>query len=345
MDIQHTVNATAVITLGKDMTFRDFAQGAFRMRGIGKGQKLDVFVVPEIRKLVCTQLKAAKMKEPSTILKQLMPDGSVAVMPLTINLNVGATTTSTPASSPTAAAGASTITTTITTTIAAAPSPSSPSTTTTSSTTGEASTDSTAASAPLDPLLVSSVPLPSDLTQVLRDISSWLLIQTCLAESVQFNMLTEQNLANVARKVCFKTLLESYTDIGTSRSSEALHGALEVFRERMDYQVEDKIPVNVAFISKLRMMVKRNHSYLLHASDQSIIKHVLNLLTQSQVKLGLDEATSLLNDASSKSLTDASMKDPSLALQDVTEVDPQKTNMLGAEQQQEQEQEQGQLTT
>ncbi len=38
MDIQHNVNALAALTLGKDMTFRDYAQGAYRMRGIAKGQ-------------------------------------------------------------------------------------------------------------------------------------------------------------------------------------------------------------------------------------------------------------------------------------------------------------------
>lgn len=38
MDIKQAPNAVAVLTLGKDMTFRDYAQGAFRMRGIGNGQ-------------------------------------------------------------------------------------------------------------------------------------------------------------------------------------------------------------------------------------------------------------------------------------------------------------------
>lgn len=32
--------AAAVVTIGKDMTFRDYAQGAFRMRGIGVGQRI-----------------------------------------------------------------------------------------------------------------------------------------------------------------------------------------------------------------------------------------------------------------------------------------------------------------
>ena len=41
MDIKHVVNATAVITLGKDMIFRDYVQGAYRMRGIGESSRPD----------------------------------------------------------------------------------------------------------------------------------------------------------------------------------------------------------------------------------------------------------------------------------------------------------------
>ncbi len=40
IDIKHAPNACAVLTLGKDMTFRDYAQGAYRMRGIGVGQTI-----------------------------------------------------------------------------------------------------------------------------------------------------------------------------------------------------------------------------------------------------------------------------------------------------------------
>ena len=48
MDIHQCIDARAVITLGKDMTFRDYAQGAFRMRGIGQGQTLEIFIIPEV---------------------------------------------------------------------------------------------------------------------------------------------------------------------------------------------------------------------------------------------------------------------------------------------------------
>ena len=59
MDIKHTLNARAACTLGKDMVFRDLAQGAFRMRGIGAGQRLTIVVIPEVAQLIARQLEAA----------------------------------------------------------------------------------------------------------------------------------------------------------------------------------------------------------------------------------------------------------------------------------------------
>ena len=59
MDIKHVVNATAVITLGKDMVFRDYVQGAYRMRGIGAGQKIHVCIIPEVAELMKRELKDA----------------------------------------------------------------------------------------------------------------------------------------------------------------------------------------------------------------------------------------------------------------------------------------------
>ena len=55
MDIKQGASARAALTLGKDMTFRDYAQGAFRMRGIGQGQTLVLFVIPEVARLIQTQ--------------------------------------------------------------------------------------------------------------------------------------------------------------------------------------------------------------------------------------------------------------------------------------------------
>ena len=49
------------MTLGKDMTLRDYAQGAWRMRQIGRGQRLELIVVPEVAKLVAVAAAAGRV--------------------------------------------------------------------------------------------------------------------------------------------------------------------------------------------------------------------------------------------------------------------------------------------
>ena len=56
MDIKQAPSARAVITVGKDMTFRDYAQGAYRMRGIGKGQCITLFIIAEVAKRMAMEL-------------------------------------------------------------------------------------------------------------------------------------------------------------------------------------------------------------------------------------------------------------------------------------------------
>ena len=61
MDIQHSLDAAAVLTLGKDMVFRDYVQGAFRMRQIGVGQTVEVYVIPEVAQLIERELSSTDM--------------------------------------------------------------------------------------------------------------------------------------------------------------------------------------------------------------------------------------------------------------------------------------------
>lgn len=56
IDIKHSLNAVAVCTMGKDMTLRDYAQGCWRMRGLGKGQTIHLLLVEE----VCTLVNGAQ---------------------------------------------------------------------------------------------------------------------------------------------------------------------------------------------------------------------------------------------------------------------------------------------
>ena len=62
----------AALTLGKDMTFRDYAQGAFRMRGIATGQTIHLILIPEVNELLRRELRAAQMEELAMI-----PSGEV----------------------------------------------------------------------------------------------------------------------------------------------------------------------------------------------------------------------------------------------------------------------------
>ena len=59
MDINHILDAKAVLTLSKDMVFRDIAQGAYRMRGINKGQTIHLYIIPEVKDLLFRELSKA----------------------------------------------------------------------------------------------------------------------------------------------------------------------------------------------------------------------------------------------------------------------------------------------
>eukprot|EP00929_Paragymnodinium_shiwhaense_P084618 TRINITY_DN45263_c0_g3_i1.p1 TRINITY_DN45263_c0_g3~~TRINITY_DN45263_c0_g3_i1.p1 ORF type:complete len:2284 (+),score=520.79 TRINITY_DN45263_c0_g3_i1:413-6853(+) len=48
MDVKQPLTATACLTLSKDVTFRDYAQGAYRMRGLGNGQRIELLLIPEV---------------------------------------------------------------------------------------------------------------------------------------------------------------------------------------------------------------------------------------------------------------------------------------------------------
>ena len=60
VDVAQTLSAQAAMTLGKDMTFRDFAQGAFRMRAVGAGQTITLLITPQVAHLV--RVEVARMR-------------------------------------------------------------------------------------------------------------------------------------------------------------------------------------------------------------------------------------------------------------------------------------------
>eukprot|EP00917_Polyrhabdina_sp_WS-2016_P024025 GHVP01052046.1.p1 GENE.GHVP01052046.1~~GHVP01052046.1.p1 ORF type:complete len:1824 (-),score=350.62 GHVP01052046.1:2389-7860(-) len=67
-DIKQCGNAIAFLTVGKDMTFRELAQGAWRMRGISNGQTIKILIPPEVLCLVEQSLRDAE--EDSTVFRK-----------------------------------------------------------------------------------------------------------------------------------------------------------------------------------------------------------------------------------------------------------------------------------
>ncbi|KAK9171353.1 EF-hand calcium-binding domain-containing protein [Cryptosporidium meleagridis] len=51
-DIKHTPLAKAILTVSKDMIFRDFAQGAYRMRQLGQGQTIHIVLQAQVADLI-----------------------------------------------------------------------------------------------------------------------------------------------------------------------------------------------------------------------------------------------------------------------------------------------------
>ncbi|KUF93228.1 Peptide-N4-(N-acetyl-beta-glucosaminyl)asparagine amidase A [Phytophthora nicotianae] len=87
MDIKQFVNARAVVTLGKDMTFRDYAQGAYRMRGIATGQSICLFLIPEVENRIRHEMKLAQVELSSQGSAQQRLDEFLLLVPAWLLVN------------------------------------------------------------------------------------------------------------------------------------------------------------------------------------------------------------------------------------------------------------------
>ena len=181
MDIEQLVNAHAVLTLGKDMVFRDYAQGAFRMRKIGSGQRLTLYIIPEVMQLIGVHMALS---------------------------------------------------------------------------TGRTLAQYSAWFAALEP--------HAGWGQMLRAIVSWLLRNSIGYERTQFKLLCEQNLSAIWRKRAYRNLLKGWERLLPAEgrhakpppahgpgSIEELKPSIIVFREGVDFAVENSVPQTFDYLTKL----------------------------------------------------------------------------------------------
>jgi hypothetical protein len=192
MDIKQAVDACAAVTLGKDMVFRDYAQGTFRMRGIGKGQTICLLVVPEIDDRIRVQVSIGSGRQ---------------------------------------------------------------------------------------------VTKGRDERQYLKDVLSWLVINSMRVDGIQFSLLCEQSVANVWRKVAFGILREdrrsARKEIKT-KTTETFEKATEVFRERIDLSIENSVPVATKYSDKIESLIERNRNVLTKPEDIAETTAILELIREEE---------------------------------------------------------------
>jgi hypothetical protein len=219
------------------MTFRDYVQGAFRMRGIGKGQTIHLYIIPEVQNLIALNIAACGPR---------FFRRSTAAAPIDTNaLNWSAS------------------------------------------------------------------------GDMLVAVSGWLLLNSMRQEKIQFGMLIEQNMNNVWRKQCFDGLKNGYTQFGlappshaaptvvkalasaakstanllvggtkahlTMKGSAYLETCLDMFRSRIDFDVETAVPAPISFTQKLDDSVAANSLFLLtDPSAQRVIGYIRSLLVSAE---------------------------------------------------------------
>jgi hypothetical protein len=136
----------------------------------------------------------------------------------------------------------------------------------------------------------------------LKDVISWLVINSMRVDSVQYNLLCEQSVANIWRKRCFSVLLKLFQDLDSAdRCPPQACRSLQVFRERIDFEIENSIPKAVKYSEKIRNLIE-SHGWvfvavgLFHSThfsfrdllavemDRKTADFILSLIQEEEVK-------------------------------------------------------------
>ena len=90
-----------------------------------------------------------------------------------------------------------------------------------------------------------------DSRQYLKDVVSWLVINSMRVDGIQFDLLCEQNVTNVWRKRAFNMLKKDYRIVDAPVEKPELMTSLQVFRERIDFVVENSVPQSTRYSDKV----------------------------------------------------------------------------------------------
>ena len=223
MDIKQHSRAVAVLTIGKDMTFRDYAQGAYRMRGLAKGQPqtIQLYIVPEVRGLIGSQVaEGAVAAVPPPAPGRHATRSSKWVCKECSHMNKATLVTcdccgsAKPLSSGSGVAG------------------------------GEEG---------------QMMLLPNS---DVKAIIAWLLLNSIRLESKQMMQLAVQNCDGVSRRLALAKMLSSATvDTGEPKEDATL-ALTEAFVEPVDVALPTTCPVSQSFVEKLSEKVAVNEAVI-----------------------------------------------------------------------------------
>lgn len=118
------------------------------------------------------------------------------------------------------------------------------------------------------------------------DVLSWLVTNEIRKERPNFYLLAEQNVANVVRKVAHARLMRDADVVGSSTADrdrvEALRTCLDVFRTRVDYTVENAVPVQQPASERVAKLIEEYAELMTSAPDFSTAQQSLQRVSQAE---------------------------------------------------------------
>ena len=269
MDIPQPQAAHAALTLSKDMTFRDYAQGAYRMRGIGNGQRIELLVIPEVQRLIDDAVGAAAGVPRRTIATWRRESKASLTAPhlLSSRQSIGSTIESFKRHGSKASRASIGSYGSVRSMVGSPPGVEPVHHRPSSTPPHVHATESATTPPPVSP-----PPTPgTQYTRArarLRHVVLWLHLNTMRFEKVQFRLLCEQTLANVWRKAAYRWLLSHSTLLGDhlpnressrekttpkrpsfavrptreAKEREQLQNCIDVFRKKVALEVSEYAP-------------------------------------------------------------------------------------------------------
>ena len=111
--------------------------------------------------------------------------------------------------------------------------------------------------------------------QLLKNVVGWLNLNTMRSELLQFGLLCEQSLSNVWRKVAFNQLVQSHANMGTDAQSGRLTDCMNVFRERIHFDISNVVPNPEESRSEFLGKVEQNRLLLETDAEKQTLEQLL----------------------------------------------------------------------